>query len=65
MAKIYQRLQSKNIPREKRQDYFDPQRVNLLAEDSMCMVNLLVIPQKIVFLFYYMLRVFQKKSFVL
>ena len=68
MAKIYQRLQSKNIPREKRQDYFDPQRVNLLGEDSMYMVNLLVIPQKIVFLFYYMidlLRMFQKKSFVL
>ena len=52
MAKIYQRLQSKNIPREKRQDPFDPQRVNLLGEDSMCMVNLLVIPQKIVFFFF-------------
>ena len=51
MAKIYQRLQSKNIPREKRQDPFDPQRVNLLGEDSMCMVNLLVIPQKIVLFF--------------
>ena len=49
MAKIYQRLQSKNIPREKRQDSFDPQRINLLGEDSICMVNLLVIPQKIVF----------------
>ena len=49
MAKIYQRLLSKNIPREKRQDSFDPQRVNLLGKDSMCMVNLLVIPQKIVF----------------
>ena len=51
MAKIYQRLQSKNIPRKKRQDSFDPQRVNLLGEDSMCMVNLLVIPQKIVVVF--------------
>ena len=51
MAKIYVRLLSKNIPREKRQDSFDPQRVNLLDEDSMCMVNLLVIRQKIVFFF--------------
>ena len=49
MAKIYERLLSKNIPREKRQDFFDPQRVNLLGEDSMCMVNLLVILQMIVF----------------
>ena len=49
MAKIYQRLLSKNIPREKRQDFFDPQRVNLLGEDSMFMVNLLVILQKIIF----------------
>ena len=48
MAKIYERLLSKNIPQEKRQDSFDPQRVNLLGEDSICMVNLLVIPQKIV-----------------
>ena len=48
MAKIYQRLLSKNIPREKRQDSFDPQRVNLFGEDSICMVNLLVIPPKIV-----------------
>ena len=67
MAKIYKRLLSKNIPREKRQDSFDPQRVNLLGEDGICMVNLLVIPQKIVF-FYYMidvLRLFRKRSFVL
>ena len=68
MAKIYERLLSKNIPREKRQDSFDPQRVNLLGEDSMWMVNLLVIPQKIVFFGYYMidlLQMFQKRSFVL
>ena len=68
MAKIYERLLSKNIPREKRQDFFDPQRVNLLGEDSICMVNLLIIPQKIVVVFYYMidlLRLFQKRSFVL
>ena len=49
MAKIYQRLLSKNMPREKGQDSFDPQRVNLLGKDSMCMVNFLVILQKIVF----------------
>ena len=68
MAKIYERLLSKNILREKRQDSFDPQRVNLLGEDSMSMVNLLVIPQKIVGFFYYMidlLQMFQKRSFVL
>ena len=68
MAKIYERLLSKNILREKRQDSFDPQRVILLGEDSMCMVNLLVIPQKIVGFFYYMidlLQMFQKRSFVL
>ena len=34
MAKIYERLLSKNIPREKRQDSFDPQGINLLGEDS-------------------------------
>ena len=68
MAKIYESLLSKNIPREKWQDSFDPQRINLLGEDSICMVNLLVIPQKIVFVFYYMidlLRLFQTRSFVL
>ena len=52
MAKIYERLLSKNIPREKRQDSFDPQRVNFLGEESICMVNLLVITQKIVVLFF-------------
>ena len=49
MAKIYEGLLSKNITRERRQDSFDPQRVNLLGEDSICMVNLLIIPQKIAF----------------
>ena len=49
MAKIYERLLSKNIPREKRQDSFNPQRINLLGEDSICMVNLQEIPQKLVF----------------
>ena len=52
MAKIYERLLSKNILREKRRDSFDPQRVNLLGEDSICMVNLLVTPQNIVVLFF-------------
>ena len=52
MAKIYERLLSKNIPRKKRQDYFDPQRINFLGENSICMVNLLVIPQKIVVFFF-------------
>ena len=53
---------------KKRQNSFDPQRVNLFGEDSICMVNLLIIPQKIVVVFYYMielLRLFQKRSFVL
>ena len=49
MAKISERLLSTNMLREKRRDSFDPQRVNLLGEDSICMVNLLEIPQKIVF----------------
>ena len=48
MAKIYQRLLSKNIPREKREETFDPHCKNLFGEDSICMVNLLEIPQKIV-----------------
>ena len=68
MAKIYERLLSKNIPRQKRQNSFHTQRVNLFGEDSICMVNLLIIPQKIVVVFYYMiqlLRLFQKRSFVL
>ena len=67
MAKIYERLLSTNILREKRRHSFDPQRVTLLGEDSICMVNLLETPRVIVF-FYYMidlLRLFQKRSFVL
>ena len=68
MANIYERLLSKNIQREKRQDSFHPQRVNLLGEDSICRVNLLIVLQKIVVVFYYMielLRLFQRRSFVL
>ena len=68
MAKIYERLLSKNIPRGQRHDSFDPQRVNLFGEDSICMVNLLVIPLKVIVVFYYMIDLFglfQKKTFVL
>ena len=68
MVKIYERLLSTNILREKRRDSFDPQRENLVCEDSICMVNLLQIPRGTVFFFYYMigfLRLFQKRSFVL
>ena len=55
MAKFSERLLCKNIPREKRQHTFDPQRINFLGEDSICMVNLLVIPQEINLFFYYMI----------
>ena len=51
MAKIYERLLSTNILREKRRDSFDPQRGNLLGEDSICMVNLMEIQQVIVIFF--------------
>ena len=51
MAKTYERLLSKKILWEKGRDSFDPQRVNLLGEDSICMANLLVIPQKIAVFF--------------
>ena len=59
---------SKNILREKSRHSFASQRVNLLGKDSICMVNSLEIPQKMVFFFYYMidlLPLFQKRSFVL
>ena len=69
MAKSYERLLSTNIIREKRRDSFDPQRVTLLGEESICMVNLLEIPRVTVFFFFYyiidLLRLFQKRSFVL
>ena len=50
MAKTYERLLSTNILREKRRDLFDPQRVTLLGENRICMVNLLETPLVIVFL---------------
>ena len=69
MAKIYERLLSTNILRGKRRHSFDPQRVTLLGEDNICMVNLLETPRVIVFFFFYyindLLQLFQKKSFVL
>ena len=49
MAKIYERLLSTIKLRENRRDSFDPQRENLLGEDTICMVNLLEIPQVIFF----------------
>ena len=51
MAKIYERLLSTKILREKRRDSFDSQRVTLLGEDNIFMVNLLEIPGVIVFFF--------------
>ena len=68
MAKIYEGLLSTNILREKSRDSFDPQRVTLLGDDSICMVNLLETPRVIVLFFNYMidlLQLFQKRSFVL
>ena len=67
MAKISERLLSTNILRGKRRDFFDPQRVNLLCEDSICMVNLPETKRMIVFSYYMidLLRLFQKRSFVL
>ena len=51
MARIYERLLCTIKLRENRRDSFDPQlqRENLLGEDSICMVNLLEIPQVIFF----------------
>ena len=51
MAKIYERLLSTNILREKTRHSFDPQRVTLLGEDSICMVDVLETPRVIVFFF--------------
>ena len=69
MAKISERVLSTNILRENRRDSIDPQRVNLLGEDSVCMVNFLETPIVIYFIFFYymihLLRLFQKRNFVL
>ena len=69
MAKISERFLSTNMLREKRRNSFDPQRVNLLGEDSICMVNLMETPRVVSFFFFYymidLLRLFQKRSLVL
>ena len=52
MAKIYGRLLSTNILRGKRRHSFDPQRVTLLGEGSICMVNLMETPRVKVFFFF-------------
>ena len=67
MAKIYERLLSTIKLRENKRDSFDPQRENLLGEDSICMVILLETPRLIVFFYYMidMLGLFQTRSFVL
>ena len=52
---------------EKRRDSCDLQRVNLLGEDSICLINLLETPRVIVFFCYMidLLRLSQNRSFVL
>ena len=67
MAKISERLMSTNKLRKKRQDSCELQSANLLAEDSICMANLLETLRVIVFFDYIidLLRLFQKRSFVL
>ena len=66
MAKISEPLLSTNILQEKKGDSFDPDRVNLLGEDSICMVNLLKTPRVVVSFCYMidLLRLFLKRSFV-
>ena len=55
MAKIYECVLSTNMLREKGRESFDPQRLNLLGEDSICIVNLLEIPRVIAFFSFYMI----------
>ena len=50
MAKIYERLLSTIKLRENRRDSFDPQRENLLGEDSICIIISLETPRLIVFI---------------
>ena len=52
MAKIYERLLSTIKLWENRRDSFDPQGENLLVEDCICMVNLIEIPQVIIYFFF-------------
>ena len=71
MAKLYERLLSTNILREKRRESFNPQRENLCGEDSICMVNLLGTLRVIVFFFFFFFLIidlvwlFLRRSFVL
>ena len=69
MAKVYERVLSTNILREKRRHSCDLQRLTLLGEDTIYTVNLLETPRAIVFFFFYymieLLRLFQKRGFVL
>ena len=67
MAKVYERLLSTNILREKSRDSFDPHRVILLGEDIICMVNFFGNTASDSFFYYIidLLRLFQKRSFVL
>ena len=51
MGKNYERLLSTNILRGKKRHSFDPQRLTLLGEDSICMLKLLETPRVIVFFF--------------
>ena len=55
MAKIYERFLSTIKLPENRRDSFDPQRENLLGEDSICMVNLRQIAEVIFFFSYYII----------
>ena len=48
MAKIYERFLSTIKLRENKRDSFNPQRENLLDEDSICKVILLETPRVIV-----------------
>ena len=65
MAKIYERLLSTNILREKKRESFDPQRENLLGEDSICIVNLLNTASDSFFFFLHdcLASVFSKEKF--
>ena len=67
MAKIYERLLSTIKLRENRRDSFDPQRENLLGEDSICMLILLETPRLIVFIIHIidLFWLFQTRTFAL
>ena len=52
MATIYEHVLSTNILGEKRRESFDPQRENLMGEDSICIVNLLERLRVMVFFFF-------------